>query len=428
MHIHKRFLVVLALVAAIVPMGGATFLLADVRGDTAQKLQDALDSAQTSYRQGITLDAMQARNQVILKDAQAHLLELGKKKREIRLQLATLFHTYVSMQKRTIDAMRASEATVASVETQKEQLTTFAQVLYGAHVRAQTGPEEGRALLRLLRGATATLPDDIRTDAVLAAQQSLTQQMMMAHEAADLSQRQLSAAVGDLSQTIVQVETQHEDLLTEYAKTQRVIDRVTQSLTLSDAQLREVQRETAEVQRQVLRMQGDLSAIDGRIRAKAERELVQKGLMKDGPQRFVSRVAEGRNQFAWPADGPVSAGFHDTAYEAYFHVPHQGMDIVVPQGSPVRSAADGIVFLARDGGAKGFSYILIGHRDGYATLYGHLSAFAVKTGDEVTQGQLIGFSGGTPGTHGAGPMTTAAHLHFEVMLNGVHINPRDVLP
>jgi len=91
-------------------------------------------------------------------------------------------------------------------------------------------------------------------------------------------------------------------------------------------------------------------------------------------------------------------------------------------------SADGIVFLARDGGKSGFSYILIGHRDGYATLYGHMSSIAVSTGDEVASGQGIGLSGGTPGTHGAGPMTTGAHLHFEVIRNGTHINPSLVLP
>ncbi len=109
-------------------------------------------------------------------------------------------------------------------------------------------------------------------------------------------------------------------------------------------------------------------------------------------------------------------------------MPHQGIDIGVPQGTDVMAAADGVVFLARDGGATGFSYILIGHRDGYATLYGHLSSFAVATGQDVRRGQLIGESGGQPGTHGAGPMTTGAHLHFEMLKNGVHVDPLTVLP
>ena len=68
-----------------------------------------------------------------------------------------------------------------------------------------------------------------------------------------------------------------------------------------------------------------------------------------------------------------------------------------------------------------------GHRNGYATLYGHVSSFLVKKGDVVMKGQAIAFSGGTPGTHGAGPMTTGPHLHLELTKDGKHIDPRSVL-
>jgi murein DD-endopeptidase MepM/ murein hydrolase activator NlpD len=118
----------------------------------------------------------------------------------------------------------------------------------------------------------------------------------------------------------------------------------------------------------------------------------------------------------------------DADYKKQFGVPHLGEDIVVPQASAVYAAADGIVFLVRDGGLTGYSYILIGHRDGYATLYGHVSQALVAAGQEVTAGQQIALSGGTPGMHGSGPMTTAAHLHFEVIRAGVNIDPKSVLP
>jgi murein DD-endopeptidase MepM/ murein hydrolase activator NlpD len=103
-------------------------------------------------------------------------------------------------------------------------------------------------------------------------------------------------------------------------------------------------------------------------------------------------------------------------------------DIAVPQGSIVRSISDGIVYAVKDGGEKGFSYVLIGHRDGYASLYGHVSSFLVRKGDVVAPGQAIALSGGLPGTHGAGPMTTGAHVHLEITKDGVHVNPLSVLP
>lgn len=132
--------------------------------------------------------------------------------------------------------------------------------------------------------------------------------------------------------------------------------------------------------------------------------------------------------FLWPVQGPITAGYFDVAYESVFHVPHRAIDIAVPQASPVHAISDGVVFAVKDGGLKGFSYILIAHRNGYASLYGHVSTSFVSKGDIVSAGQVIGLSGGLPGTHGAGPMTTGAHVHLEITKDGEHINPLSVLP
>ena len=76
-----------------------------------------------------------------------------------------------------------------------------------------------------------------------------------------------------------------------------------------------------------------------------------------------------------------------------------------------------------DGGAKGLSYIIINHDNGLSTVYLHLSGFAVSTGAYVIEGQTIGYTGGTPGTPGAGWLTTGPHLHLEVWFNGQPTNP-----
>lgn len=132
--------------------------------------------------------------------------------------------------------------------------------------------------------------------------------------------------------------------------------------------------------------------------------------------------------FLWPVNGRVTAGYLDADYVNVFHVPHRGVDIAIGQGSPVRSVSDGVVYAVHDGGLKGYSYIIIAHRNGYASLYGHVSAFLARQGDIVQAGQVIALSGGAPGTHGAGWMTTGSHVHLEMMKDGKHIDPLTMLP
>ncbi len=132
--------------------------------------------------------------------------------------------------------------------------------------------------------------------------------------------------------------------------------------------------------------------------------------------------------FQWPVIGPISASYLDPDYVKVFNVPHRAIDIAVPQNTPIHTVSQGIVFAVKDGGALGYSYILVGHESGYASLYGHISKSFVKPGDRVNYDQIIGLSGGEPGSHGAGPMTTGSHLHLEMMQNGEHFNPAEVLP
>jgi murein DD-endopeptidase MepM/ murein hydrolase activator NlpD len=219
-----------------------------------------------------------------------------------------------------------------------------------------------------------------------------------------------------------------EKLRKEYMDSLKQAEKAEKTIVLSEREIQQVKRITKDVHDEVLRMQAELARIDERVRRRVERSLIEKGLRSARPGEYSDGSIAGTDQFAWPVIGRVSAGFHDAPYKEHFGVPHLGMDIVVAQGTQVRSAADGVVFLVRDGGETGYTYVLIGHRDGYATLYGHLSAVSVNAGDDVEQGQIIGLSGATPGTPGAGPMTTGPHLHFEVIQGGVNVNPRNVLP
>jgi len=140
---------------------------------------------------------------------------------------------------------------------------------------------------------------------------------------------------------------------------------------------------------------------------------------------FQKSAAEsGSGDFIWPVipDRGISAYFHDPSYQGYFGVQHNAIDVRVGQGTPVRSAADGVVYKAKDNGT-GYSYIVVVHHDNLMTTYGHISNIMVEEGQLVESGDVIGLSGGMPGTKGAGYMTTGPHLHFEVMKNGAYVDP-----
>jgi murein DD-endopeptidase MepM/ murein hydrolase activator NlpD len=96
---------------------------------------------------------------------------------------------------------------------------------------------------------------------------------------------------------------------------------------------------------------------------------------------------------------------------------HTGVDWAAPHGTPIYAAGNGVVDKVGWEGGYG-KYVRLKHNNGYETAYGHLTAYArgIEEGAKVRQGQIIGFVGSTG-------LSTGAHLHYEIMVNGRFVDP-----
>ena len=104
----------------------------------------------------------------------------------------------------------------------------------------------------------------------------------------------------------------------------------------------------------------------------------------------------------------------------HFARPHQGVDFAAPRGTPIKATADGRVAYLGYKGSYG-NAIMLNHGGAYRTLYGHMMCFArgLHNGSIVHQNQVIGYVGSTG-------LASGPHVHYEVLVNGVHRNPLTV--
>ena len=163
---------------------------------------------------------------------------------------------------------------------------------------------------------------------------------------------------------------------------------------------------------------GALEEIEADLQAKIQEQIAAaSGLttLPVGPMAAPSAAG-----LIWPVSGTLSSGFGGRSSPGGVGTTyHEGIDIAVPEGTPIRAAKGGTVISASYNGGYG-NYTCIDHGDALSTCYGHQSQLGVSTGQSVDQGQVIGYSGNT----GA---STGPHLHFEVRINGVAQDPMGYL-
>ncbi len=185
-------------------------------------------------------------------------------------------------------------------------------------------------------------------------------------------------------------------------------------LTETAAQEGEFQRILYELRQQKQEESNDIAALEARL--------------KDKLDSIDEALARGDVLLNWPLKPGkgISAHFHDKTYPFRKLFEHPGVDLPAPVGTAIRASAGGYVAFTRRGKQYG-NYIMLVHPGGVATVYAHLSKFAVEPDTYVERGDIIGYSGGKPGDPGAG-LSTGPHLHFEVRQDGIPVDPLPFLP
>ncbi len=150
----------------------------------------------------------------------------------------------------------------------------------------------------------------------------------------------------------------------------------------------------------------DVSDLQAQIQQQIQQASATPGVapLQAGPVQGAS------GGWIWPVSGTLTSPF---GYR--WGRMHEGIDISVPEGTPIRAAKPGTVILAAYTGGYG-NYTCVDHGGGLSSCYAHQSSYAVSPGDQVAQGDVIGYSGNTGSS-------TGPHLHFEIRVNGSAVDP-----
>ena len=128
-------------------------------------------------------------------------------------------------------------------------------------------------------------------------------------------------------------------------------------------------------------------------------------------------VADG--ELCWPLPSHTYISCHFGEVDAFGNAGHRSTDIPAPEGTPILAAHSGAVLVSGWNDSYG-NQVLLDNSAALSTRYAHMTQTAVTAGEAVTAGQVIGYVGNTGDS-------TGNHLHFEVMQNGVRVNPMDMV-
>ncbi|MBI1961465.1 MAG: peptidoglycan DD-metalloendopeptidase family protein [Parcubacteria group bacterium] len=358
--------------------------------EEVQKKVDAYESKIQAKRN----EALSIRNQL---DEFGDEIDQTKLKLDLKQKEITEINLTIAETEKRIQAKEEE------ISGQKEKLSEFVRLL---HQRGQKSPIE----ILLANNAFSEFFDQAQyLETVEGDLSVILKKLKSVHEKLQTEKKDLADERAELLALKNQLQGT-QVVLEEKVTAKNVILEATQA---DEAKFQEL---LSQVRSEQAKINNDIISLERALRAKLE---------ASGDKTLSELSGQG---FMWPVPGrTITSGFHDPDYPFRRYFEHPAIDIRTPQGTPVKAIGSGYVSRAFDGGL-GYSYISVIHADGLSSVYGHVSCILVAEDEYVVQGQAIGCSGATPGTPGAGRLTTGPHVHLEIRLNGIPVNPVNYLP
>lgn len=398
-------------------------LWADLQADI-EVLENNISSKNTKIE---ALQAEQAKYEKLIKNKQSEAVTLEN---ELDIINNRLLKTNLNIEELNLSVEKLSEEisylelSISSKETRIEKEINYLESLL-REINYQDNIDDINALLMY-----DNLSEYFEASS---AYNSLQQDLQVTVDSIQDEKIKMEGQKGQLEAKQANLEEKKVALEEEKAKLQ-------EEITVKEFYLREVEDSEEKFQALLVKAKNSESSLDqelqnleNNLRVKLEKKKEADRLAQEkSKKKTESNDLEFLDQDAvlrWPVppNRGISAIFHDPAYPFRHLFEHSGMDIRAYQGQTLKAAESGYVAKAKDNGL-GYSYIMIIHSDGLSTVYGHVSRIDVVQGEYVSKGEVIGATGGMPGTPGAGYYSTGPHLHFEVRLNGIPVNPALYLP
>jgi murein DD-endopeptidase MepM/ murein hydrolase activator NlpD len=308
----------------------------------------------------------------------------------------------------------------ARIATEKEQIATLARALYRKPGSFLDIIASSGSLSQALAETTDMIIAGTRAHALQDKLQSDLTQVQADREARQSDLDQETAALQEVQSGIDQITAVQSQLNGLTAQLSAVIDRI----RTAAAQLPNVPPDVSTALATLL--EGQEQALAQESESAAWAAANAGGGLAAVMTQLPGVTSPAGITFSWPLAGTITQPFGPTTFALepplgpYPHF-HTGIDIAAPLGSPVYSAADGMVVAVAHTDVGYGNYVIVAHGAGVMTLYGHLLATNVAVGQHVSRGQLVGLEG-------MSGFATGPHLHFEVRVGGLVTDPIRFLP